>query len=50
LSALFDRAQDSAPPALTQDVATFATAIHGFTAARAKVGYHLDAIYKTRAG
>lgn len=50
LSALLDRAQDSAPPALTHDVATFATAIHGFTTALAKVGYHLDAIYKTRAG
>jgi hypothetical protein len=50
LSTLLDQAKESAPPALTDDVATFATAIHGFATALAKVGYDLDAIFKTRNG
>jgi hypothetical protein len=50
LSILLDHAHQSAPPALAPDVATFATAIHRFTTALAKDGYHLDAIYKTPGG
>jgi hypothetical protein len=50
LSTLLAQAKESAPPALADDVATFATAIHGFATALAKVGYQLDAIFKTPEG
>ena len=50
LSTLLNAATRSAPPALTADVASFATAIHGFATALADVGYQLDAIFQTPAG
>lgn len=50
LSTLLHQASQSSPPALAADVATFATAIHQFTTALAKVGYQLDAVYKTLDG
>jgi hypothetical protein len=50
LSTLLHQAHRSSPPALAPDVATFAIAIHRFTTALAKVGYQLDAIYKSPGG
>lgn len=50
LFTLLGQATDSAPPALTKDVATFATAIHAFASALAKVGYRLDALFATPGG
>jgi hypothetical protein len=50
LATLLDQAQKSAPAALTDDLATFATAIHGFATALAKVDYQLDAVFKTPTG
>lgn len=50
LSTMLAQATDSAPPALTKDVAAFATAIHAFAGALAKVGYRLDAIFTTPGG
>jgi hypothetical protein len=50
LSRLLDQAKDSGPPSLADDVATFDTAIHGFATALARVGYQLDAIFKTPEG
>jgi hypothetical protein len=50
LSALLDRATTSAPPMLSSDVAAFATAIRGFATALSKVGYQLDALFKTPKG
>jgi hypothetical protein len=50
LSPLLEAAKGSAPPALAADLATFATAIHGFATALANVDYRLDAIFKTPEG
>jgi hypothetical protein len=50
VSTLLAQAQQSAPPAFAEDVATFAAAIDRFSAALATVGYRLDAIFTTPGG
>lgn len=50
IAALLAQAQVAAPPTLTADVATFASAIDKYRAALADVGYNLGAIYSTPEG
>jgi hypothetical protein len=50
LATLLDQAEQAAPPAIADDVATFATTIDDFATALADVDYDLDAIYSTPEG
>ncbi|MBK5288420.1 MAG: hypothetical protein JJE46_08130 [Acidimicrobiia bacterium] len=50
VASLLARAREQAPPALTADVGTFATAIDKYRTALADVGYNLGAIYATPEG
>jgi hypothetical protein len=50
LATLLDEAEQAAPPAIVDDVATFAIAIDDFAHALADLDYDLDAIYSTPVG
>lgn len=50
LATLLDQAERAAPPAMADDVSTFATAIGDFATALADVDYDLDVIYRTPEG
>lgn len=50
LTTLLDQAQQTAPPAIVDDVATLATAIDDFASALEEVDYDLDAIFSTPQG
>jgi hypothetical protein len=50
IASLLARAEDAAPSALTDDIATFARAINEYRATLADVGYNLGAIYSTPQG
>lgn len=50
IAALLARAEVAAPPSLSADIATFATAIDTYREALADVGYNVGAIYSTPQG
>jgi hypothetical protein len=50
LAMLLDQAEQAAPPAIADDVSTFANAIDDFATALADVDYDLDAMYSTPEG